>query len=181
MNLVEPIRDPNLLKEIARWLKQENERDYMFFITGTCTALRVSDLLTIKTKESRQLSIRIRERKTRKSKILPISPMLKRELDSYAQGKPPGEYLFKSRQGYNQPISRQTAYRIMQKISVQFGIPNLGCHSLRKTFGYHFYLQTKDIYTLMQILNHSDPAITLDYIGVTQDEMADAVKRFRIF
>ncbi len=186
MNLVEPIRDPLLVKEIAQWLQRENERDYVFFMTGIYSALRVSDMLTLRVKDSKNLSIRIQEQKTKKLKVMAINPALRKALDNYARGKAPEEYLFRSRQGYNQPIDRSTAYRIMQKIGDQFGISNLGCHSLRKTFGYHFYLQNchekgTGIYTLMKILNHSDPAITLRYIGISYDEMSMAVSKFRIF
>lgn len=34
MNTVQPIRDMNTVMDIARYLKQNNERDYVMFTTG---------------------------------------------------------------------------------------------------------------------------------------------------
>ena len=62
-----------------------------------------------------------------------------------------------------------------------FGVPNLGTHSLRKTFGYHYYQKTNDIAILQDIFNHSDPAITLRYIGINEDTIADAYASIRYF
>lgn len=45
----------------------------------------------------------------------------------------------------------------------------IGCHSLRKTFGYWLYQDTKDAVAIKEMLNHSDISITKRYIGVTQD------------
>ena len=51
------------------------------------------------------------------------------------------------------------------------GIQNFGTHSLRKTFGYHYYKNTKDIATLMQVFNHGSQNITLRYIGIEQEDL----------
>ncbi|MBP5615545.1 MAG: tyrosine-type recombinase/integrase, partial [Alphaproteobacteria bacterium] len=55
---------------------------------------------------------------------------------------------------------------------------NFGTHTLRKTFGYHFYRQFNDIVMLQKILNHSHPAITLRYIGIEQDEINNSYHQF---
>ncbi|WP_268818337.1 integrase [Paenibacillus alkaliterrae] len=44
----------------------------------------------------------------------------------------------------------------------------IGCHSHRKTFGYHAYKLGTDIVLLQQIFNHSSPSVTLRYIGILQ-------------
>ena len=44
----------------------------------------------------------------------------------------------------------------------------IGTHTMRKTFGYWFYKQTKDVAKLQSLLNHSPPEITLRYIGITE-------------
>ncbi len=89
--------------------------------------------------------------------------------------------VFKSREGVNKLISRSTAYKILNKVASAVGLEeNIGTHTLRKTFGYHFYKQTKDVALLQEILNHSSPKITLRYIGLNQDQMDKAMKDFRI-
>jgi integrase len=47
----------------------------------------------------------------------------------------------------------------------------IGTHTLRKTFGYHFYQRTKDVAMLQQIFGHSASSITLRYIGINDDMM----------
>ena len=51
---------------------------------------------------------------------------------------------------------------------------NIGTHSLRKTFGYHYYRETHDVATLMKLFNHSKEETTLIYIGIASDEIKAA-------
>ncbi|MBF5067517.1 tyrosine-type recombinase/integrase, partial [Salmonella enterica subsp. enterica serovar Istanbul] len=91
-----------------------------------------------------------------------------------------GDYLIKSRQGANRPIDRSTAYRILRDAAKHVGLTDIGTHTLRKTFGYHFYMQTKNVALLQELLNHSRPDITLRYIGINQDTLDKAMDKFRI-
>ncbi|CAF1747999.1 Tyrosine recombinase XerD [Bacillus subtilis] len=59
-------------------------------------------------------------------------------------------------------------------------LDDIGTHTLRKTFGYHFYKQTKDVAMLQEIFNHSDQRTTLRYIRINQDAMNNAMKKFKI-
>jgi integrase len=54
----------------------------------------------------------------------------------------------------------------------------IGTHTMRKTFGYWYYKQTKDVAKLQIILNHSHPRITLKYIGITDEEIEDSLNDF---
>lgn len=56
----------------------------------------------------------------------------------------------------------------------------VGTHTMRKTFGYHYYKRTKDVATLMEIFNHSAPSITKRYIGITQDEIDKSLEDFML-
>ncbi|MCQ9844315.1 site-specific integrase, partial [Staphylococcus aureus] len=55
------------------------------------------------------------------------------------------------------------------------GLSEIGTHSMRKTFGYHYYKQTKDVALLMAVFNHSSQYITLRYIGINQDVMNESI------
>ena len=48
MNVVQPIRDFEKLEAMKRVLKEKNERDYILFMVGIHTALRISDILRIR-------------------------------------------------------------------------------------------------------------------------------------
>jgi site-specific recombinase XerD len=71
------------------------------------------------------------------------------------------------------------AYKILRKVAERFHLDETGTHTLRKTFGYHFCQQTKDVAMLQEIFNYSSPAITLKYIGVNQDSMDRAMTKFQ--
>lgn len=180
MNFVQPIRDLNKIDEIKRYFKQKCERDYMMFILGLNTGLRISDILTLKVSDLKDLHIILREKKTRKQKMIRITPSLRRELKVYIEEMKKEEYLFQSRNGTNKPISRSQAYKILRNAAEKYKLVDIGTHTLRKTFGYHFYLQTKDIAMLQELFNHSSPHITLRYIGINQDNMDKAMSRFKI-
>ncbi|PHD10629.1 integrase, partial [Bacillus toyonensis] len=69
-----------------------------------------------------------------------------------------------------QPISKIQAYRQLQKAGDFANVESIGTHTMRKTFGYWFYKQTKDVAMLQEILNHSTPHIPLKYIGINKEE-----------
>lgn len=181
MNFVQPIRDPEILADIKDHLKDTNTRNYILFLIGINTGLRISDLLRLRVRDVTGSHISIREKKTNKQKRTLITPELRKELQTYIQGKIPNEYLIKSREGINRPICREMAYKIIRTIGDEFGLSELGCHTLRKTFGYIFYNETtdKDIGMLMDFFNHASAKVTLRYIGMEQDTMDLALKRHR--
>lgn len=178
MNTVEPIRDKELISDIADYLRDKNERDYVMFMFGIYSGLRISDILKFKVRDVRNKSyIVMREQKTKKEKRFPINDELKPVLQNYIQGKKDFEYLFRSRKGMNQPISRQQAYNILSDAADKFDLYAIGTHTLRKTFGYHMYQQTHDAVTIKEILNHSDISVTLRYIGINQDIKDSTIKK----
>ncbi|HDK7182962.1 TPA: site-specific integrase [Clostridium botulinum] len=181
MNFVEPIRDTQKVRDIQEYLKRTNERNYILFITGVYTGLRISDILKLKVQDVKgKRFIYLREKKTSKQNIIEINKLLEKEYKWYCSDKELDEYLIKSREGVNKALSRVQAYEIIKNVGKDFGIENLGTHTLRKTFGYHYYKQRKDIGTLMKMFNHSSPSITLRYIGIIQDEMNRARRNFTI-
>jgi integrase len=180
MEFVQPIRDPELLEDLKKHLKQQNERDYVLFMLGINTGFRISDILTLKVKDVRGERINIREKKTGKAKNVVIRPSLKKIIKVYIAGKKPHEYLFKSRKGKNKPITREYAYQLLKKAAIEVGIGEFGTHTMRKTFGYMFYNQTKDIVALRKLFNHRDDSTTLRYIGLDQDRLDDLMLKIKI-
>ena len=180
MNFVQPIRDPEVVRVIKEYLKEKNERDYMMFIVGINSGLRISDILPLRVGDAKKNYFSMREKKTGKQKRLDMTPSLKRELKVYVESKEDHEFLFKSREGFNKPIGRSMAYKILKNAAEYVRIDEIGTHTLRKTFGYHFYKQTKDVALLQKIFNHSNPTITLRYIGIEQDGKDKAMKVFKI-
>ena len=88
------------------------------------------------------------------------------------------DYLFPSKKGGH--IGRVQAYTLLNDAAKEAGLEDIGTHTLRKTFGYHFYKRTKDVALLQNIFNHSAPSVTLRYIGINQDIIDAAVENFSL-
>lgn len=180
MNFVQPIRDPDLILYMKKFLKEQSDRNYMLFVTGINSGLRISDILQLRVRDVRRSYFNIIEIKTKKKKRIDMTTQLQKEFKWYIEGKEDHEYLFRSREGLNQPISRSMAYKILRQAADYVGLDDIGTHTMRKTFGYHLYKKTGDVALLQKILNHSDPAFTLRYIGISDDMMNQAIKSFKI-
>lgn len=181
MNVVEPIKNINKVQEILKYAKRSNERDYVMLELGFHTGLRISDILKLKVGDIRDKKRNIkkylvlREGKTNKFKRIKLNEEVRNCLKNYCRGKETYDYLIKSREHINKPITRQRAYQIIVEMGGMLGIDGLGCHSLRKTFGYLYYKKTKDIALLQKLFNHSSQFITLRYIGVEQQALDRAL------
>jgi len=100
-------------------------------------------------------------------------------IESYTRYLSPSAWLFPSQKG-NGHISTTQAYRVLQKAAEALGREDIGTHTMRKTFGYHHYKQHKDVAVLQQLFNHSAPSITMQYIGVTEDEVDATMEDFSL-
>jgi integrase len=175
MNEVYPIRNK---RDITRMKKALHGRDLLLFIIGINTGLRVSDLLKLKVGDVRGRDfIDVTEQKTTKTKRLHFNNAVKQAVRELVPADASDDnWLFPSRKG-NRPITRVQVHRILNDAAKRAGIldrvGNIGAHSLRKTFGYHAYKNGVPIETLMQLFNHSSQSVTLRYIGITAEEVAD--------
>jgi len=179
LNKVEPIRSKEKIKAMKNKLKKQNFRDYLLFNVGINTGFRISDILKLRVRDVKNRThIEITEEKTKKTKKQMINGQLRDDLEGYIADMADHEYLFCSRKGQNQPISRVQAYRVLRKAADELGIDRVGTHTLRKTFGYHHYQMHRDTALLQKLFNHSSPTVTLDYIGISQDEQDESMKNF---
>lgn len=179
MNLVQPIKDKELLQQIKDWLKKTSYRNYILFLTGIHTGLRISDILSLRVKDVQGWDIFIREKKTNKIKEVKMPPELKKAIREYVKDKPKNEYLIKSRVGKNKPITRGMAYVVLREIAEEFGLERVGTHSLRKTYGYHHYKAFNDIVATQKMLNHTDQKETMRYIGIEQDDLNEMQRKIK--
>jgi len=181
MKTVQPIRSTEEIQAMKSELLKKGYRDYLLFMVGVNTGLRISDILKLKVSDVRgKTHITIKEQKTGKTKKALITQQLRQDLDNFTALMGSEEYLFQSRNGNNQPITRVQAYRILTQAAANVGLEEIGTHTLRKTFGYHHYQQNKDVALLQELFNHSAPSVTLRYIGINQDNMDESMKNFSL-
>lgn len=175
---VQPIRDKQQIEDMKWSLRKWcGERDYILFLIGINTGLRIGDLLKLKVSDvRRKKKIVIQEGKTKKPRMINLTNIYD-EVQEYVKTVD-SKWLFPSRKG-NKPITPTQAYRQLNKAAEMVDITEgIGTHTMRKTFGYWFYKQTKDVAKLQAILNHSHPSITLRYIGITEEEIEKDLENF---
>lgn len=173
MNVVQPLKDKRDIARIRKALS-DNPRNLLLFTIGINTALRISDILSLKVGDITDDYIVIRESKTGKRNRIKINKAIKQAVKvcvpPYAKDS---DFLFPSRNGYK-PISRVQAWRILNRASDIAGVSiAFGTHSLRKTFAYHAYQSGVDISLLMRVLNHASQRETLRYIGIESEDIDD--------
>lgn len=186
MKTVQPIRDPQKIKEMAAILKSQSQEKYILFQLGIYSGLRISDIINLRVKDLKNKThFTLYEGKTGKEKYLAINPSLKKELDKYLLPMDDNDFVIGSREyreylpvkvktknpktgkiktttkmvkniASNSPITRETAWKIFSDVSKAVGLENIGAHSLRKTFAYHLYLQTDKNIGLVQDLLNHD-------------------------
>ncbi|MCM3736777.1 tyrosine-type recombinase/integrase [Bacillus cytotoxicus] len=167
-------------RNFLKWgLKRHcSERDYILFLIGINTGLRVGDLLKLKVSDVKgKRKAIVKEGKTSKKRTVYLDSIYD-EVQAYVSTLD-SEWMFPSRKG-DKAISPTQAYRQLNKAADFAGVESVGNHSLRKSFGYWYYKQHKDVAELQKILNHSHPSITLRYIGITEEQIEDKLKTFKL-
>ena len=184
----QPIRRDEDLERIKNYYLTEhpNPRNQLLMILGLNTALRISDILSLRWKDvycgddgTWRRHIFLQEQKTGKRSEIFINENAKQALTAYFDfqqertGAVPdaGQYMFSSRGSTNRPITRVQAFRLIKSAAQNCRIPGvISCHSLRKTFGYHAWKQGIEPALLMNIYNHSSFQNTKRYLGIDQDD-----------
>lgn len=116
---VQPIRSKEQIENMKWALKRHcSERDYILFLIGIHTGLRVSDLLQLETqtiaklKRKKRKEFKIKEGKTKKERMINLTSIFD-EVYSYAQNLK-NNWLFPSRKG-DQPISKDPSLSTIAK------------------------------------------------------------------
>lgn len=195
MNYVEPIRDRKKIAQIKNLLRgQKRFRDLLLFVVGINSALRISDLLELRTghfldeKGKVRQRFWIKEQKRGKRQEVVINDSIRTTLEEYLEAYPlvaenTENYIFFSSKGedYSHPIKRGQAWKLITAICREVGLSgDFGTHSLRKTWGYHARLNGVDLALIMHKLNHESIAYTRRYLGITDDELQAVVQRLNL-
>lgn len=177
MKAVKPLRS---LKDVSKlknyFLERKEYRNYLLVTVCLNTALRISDVLNIKWQDLYDCNnkrcknyLELNEKKTRKQQSVYINKNIQKAVKLYRHCVPvKGEYVFCGKT--DKPISRVQVHKILKKACANTGIPDISCHSLRKTFGYHAWKKGTQPAVLMAIYNHSNFNVTRRYLGIVQED-----------
>lgn len=177
---VYPIFEDKMQKAILNYLSNKNERNYIIYLVGTHTGLRVSDIVKLKVDNFKSNILTVIEKKTNKVKSIAISNKLKISINEYIKNNnlTKEDYLFSSRQSKH--ISTRRVQQIIKIVANILNIKdNINSHSMRKTFAYNLYIKSNyNIALVMQALNHSNEAITLKYLCIRDKLLNDLILDF---
>ena len=199
----EPIKSIEDIKRISEYLVSNGRyRDNMLFIVGINFGLRVSDLLRLRFNMVLDETLTFRDRfpilekktantrKVRRNRYITINDSAIQAITLYIKemakkGTPVhmDDYLFRGESNrcgnQNKPMNRVSVDRILKSICEEVGVnAKVSTHTLRKTFGYHQMVMSgndpRKLLLLQKIFGHSTVSQTLDYIGITREEIEDA-------
>ncbi len=147
---------------------------------GSFWGLRISDLLRLKWVDvlGKDEFVLV-EKKTGKSREIKINDQLQRHItDCHSQIKPrdPGNHIFLSQKGTVFSIQRINIIFKILKERYNLNVQNFSTHSMRKTFGREIFTKSGvnaelALVKLSQLFNHSNPAVTRRYLGISQEEL----------
>lgn len=201
----EPIKSMDDIFRISKYLiAQKRYRDNMLFIVGINFGLRVSDLRMLRFSNlindnlTFKDSFAVFEKKTRKTRkrkknrYITINHAVVEAVTLYlehTEGVCLSDFMFRSEsnrgRNKNKPLSANSIDRILKGIAIDLDLNiKISTHTLRKTFCYHQMVMShndsRKLFLLQKILNHSSPAQTLDYIGITTEEIDEAYKKLNL-
>jgi integrase len=192
LNVVEPIRSENSIRQIrGNLFKQRNPRDYLLFVFGINSGLRIGDILSLRlgdVKDSRgdlKDHLEIKEQKTGKTRKVHFNRQIREAINFYIEKTDIfdlEQYLFTSEKSKkNKPLTRIRAYQLINGWCKQVGIKHrVGGHTLRKSFGFHLRKQGVSIERISNLLNHRNVKVTFRYIGIDDDENKEVINGFGI-
>ena len=87
-HIAEPIKSKKDIKAVEQYLKEHNERDYVLWVLGVNSGLRVSDIVGLNVSDViDKTHITIIEKKTQKRKSFYINNKLKRVLKHFTKDR----------------------------------------------------------------------------------------------
>ena len=202
----DPIKSLDDIDRISKYLVENKRwRDNMLFILGINFGLRFSDLRVLRFCNLINDNFTFKEtfavfekktrntRKRKKNRYITINNAVMEAVTLYLENTPGiclSDYMFrsisnrKSKDG-NQPITLQAADYLLKGIAKDLDLTmHMSTHTLRKTFCYHQMVMSNNdsrkLLLLQKMMNHSSPAQTLDYIGITGEEIEAAYKELNL-
>ncbi|WP_026179661.1 tyrosine-type recombinase/integrase [Hahella ganghwensis] len=182
MNSVEAVKTRQEIERVEHLLRKHGGDLYGdLWRIGVNLALRISDLLELRYQDLTSNDIKIHEKKTGKSRLVRLNNTAQRLIEARKAKHPDHDYIFQvhSNRAKGKPISRETVARKFKEIGEIVGV-QLGTHSMRKSRGWAMYSDGVPIEKIAMVLNHSTPAVTMRYLGITQEEVLQTYLEYEL-
>lgn len=160
-----------------------NDKKYrisLLIATGTFWGLRISDILTLRWEQVlNKNEFELVEKKTGKTREIRINQQLMQHIsDCYEKLSPKSanEFIFLSQKNTVFTVQRVNVILKDLRIKYNLKIKNFSTHSMRKAFGREIFSRSGAnaelaIVKLSELYNHSNPAVTRRYLGISKQEL----------
>jgi len=165
-----PIKDLNTIKKIKEYyIRRHNYRDLLLFLLSINTGLKLKFLLNLNVFDVQDKdSININNDNKSITKKIFFNDELKWLIEKTTFNSNANDPLFKSKRGVR--LERTTVFRNFKRVCKTLMLNDkISILSLRKTFGFHYYLKTKDLLFLQNFFNQPSISSTIDFIGINKD------------
>lgn len=186
MKEVEAVKSKDGIERVESLLLKHGNQDYAdVWKLGINIAFRISDLLDIEYSalDMGRRELTLIEGKTGKSRTVRLNNSALAIIERRRIAYPHDSYLFQSHSHRGRssckPLDRSTVARKFKEIGEITGIA-LSTHSMRKTRGYMMHSAGVAIEQISRVLNHSSPAITMSYIGLTKEATLQTYDDFEL-
>ena len=165
----QPITDKVALEKM-KGLFWDHPRNFALLVVGINTALRASDLLTLKVADVLADVICLREQKTGKKREFYLNGAVKKAVAPLIIGRSGDDWLFPSKTT-GQPICVPAFSAMVKHWCFRAGLKGMyASHSLRKTWARRKADEGEPIYLISHALGHSSEAITRRYLGLQLED-----------
>ena len=164
-------------QEILKSLEEQGrKRELLMVALGLYSAFRASDWTKLKWGDITDDKIKVKEQKTGKMREVTIGGKLKQIIALCSENKAEDDFIFTPIRGSTgNHLAVGGAIKILRKVGLEYGIPDLSTHSLRKTGAFRIYeMKGKDDHALTLLglaLNHANTSTTRAYLGITAEEI----------
>ena len=184
MNEVEAVKTRNEIAAIEALLRKHHGELYAdIWKIGLNLSLRISDLLAIKFNDldlDRREFVLL-EGKTGKKRTIRLNDTALKIIKRRQKEYPTDAFLFQvhSNRAEGKPISRNSVSRAFKDAGDRIGL-RINTHSMRKSRGYVMFSDGVPIEKVSKVLNHSHPAVTMRYLGITNKEVLDSYDEYEL-
>ena len=181
MEEVDAVKSDSQREQIESRLAERGPLYLDVWKLGLNTALRISDLLSLKIDDVRELdpdhpALEVVESKTGKTRRITLNRGALDVVTRRLERHPTDVWLFQSswraRRLEPRPITRRAVSYVFAAVGDEVRPRvRLGTHSMRKTRGYSMHQAGISIEHVCKMLGHGHPAVTMRYIGIDADSI----------
>jgi site-specific recombinase XerD len=155
-------------KELFKAPKSFKHRFLLAFIYAT--GMRLSELRFVKISDIdvERMQVRIRRGKGKKDRYVLLSRFIKARLPEYLETFKPEKYLFEGAVAGQEMCDRSIQNIIIEAIKKTNIRKQVSLHTLRHSFATHLLEDGVDLYTIQNLLGHSQIRTTIVYLHIAQ-------------